>query len=408
MGRYATPATVSRAGILYISEGKQWASFVQSWLDRVILNDERRHLFKERFDLILPETLVTVRKDFKHIIQMTEFTFVQTFCFLLEGVISEQVFPACFAEKVVEVPVEERRLIEQYFVFCCVWAFGSAMSVKDNTDYRKLFSSWFKNKWSVPQLAKFPAKGSVFDVFVDPKEAKFEPWTKIVPEIEYDSAIPMDSVTVPTPETTAISFFLDVLVKLRRPAMLVGLTGAGKTQLALGKLKELPDEYMYLPINFNYYTDAIAFQKVLEGVLEKKAGRNYGPPGTKRLVYFVDDLNLPQLDQYGTQTPIALMRTHIDHNSWYDRTKLTLKVINKTQYITCMNPSAGSFAIDPRLQRHFATFAVSFPSQESLMTIFSTFLRGHLGGKNFDVAIQEMRHNIIQVRKTLAAVIPRC
>jgi hypothetical protein len=42
------------------------------------------------------------------------------------------------------------------------------------------------------------------------------------------------------------------------------------------------------------------------------------------------------------------------------------------------------------------------------MTIFSTFLRGHLGGKNFDVAIQEMRHNIIQVRKTLAAVIPRC
>ena len=31
---------------------------------------------------------------------------------------------------------------------------------------------------------------------------------------------------------------------------------------------------------------------VLEAPLEKKAGRNYGPPGTKRLVYFIDDLNI--------------------------------------------------------------------------------------------------------------------
>jgi len=42
----------------------------------------------------------------------------------------------------------------------------------------------------------------------------------------------------------------------------------------------------------------------------------------------------------------------------YDRTKLTLKEIHNTQYISCMNPTAGSFVIDPRLQRHFAVFAV--------------------------------------------------
>ena len=26
----------------------------------------------------------------------------------------------------------------------------------------------------------------------------------------------------------------------------------------------LPDEYLYQPINFNYYTDAVSFQKILE------------------------------------------------------------------------------------------------------------------------------------------------
>ena len=33
-------------------------------------------------------------------------------------------------------------------------------------------------------------------------------------------------------------------------------------------------------------------QRVLEKPLEKKAGRNYGPPGNKKLIYFIDDMNM--------------------------------------------------------------------------------------------------------------------
>lgn len=33
--KYATPATATRAGILYVSEGRQWHNMVQSWLERV-------------------------------------------------------------------------------------------------------------------------------------------------------------------------------------------------------------------------------------------------------------------------------------------------------------------------------------------------------------------------------------
>jgi len=36
-------------------------------------------------------------------------------------------------------------------------------------------------------------------------------------------------------------------------------------------------------------------QKILEKPLEKKAGRNYGPPGNKQLVYFIDDMNMPEV-----------------------------------------------------------------------------------------------------------------
>lgn len=34
--KHATPATATRAGILYISEGMQWSFLVASWLKRVV------------------------------------------------------------------------------------------------------------------------------------------------------------------------------------------------------------------------------------------------------------------------------------------------------------------------------------------------------------------------------------
>jgi len=55
---------------------------------------------------------------------------------------------------------------------------------------------------------------------------------------------------------------------------------------------------------------------VLEKPLEKKAGRSYGPPGTKKLVYFIDDLNMPEVDAYGTVQPHTLIRQHLDYGHW--------------------------------------------------------------------------------------------
>lgn len=70
------------------------------------------------------------------------------------------------------------------------------------------------------------------------------------------------------------------------------------------------------------------YPQVLEAPLEKKAGINYGPPGNRSLVYFVDDLNMPRLDAYETAMPISLIRQHLAWGHWFDRAKLTQKNIN--------------------------------------------------------------------------------
>ena len=47
-----------------------------------------------------------------------------------------------------------------------------------------------------------------------------------------------------------------------------------------------------------------------------------GPPGIAHLVYFVDDLNLPEVDKYMTQSAIALLRQQMEYGHIYDMTKL--------------------------------------------------------------------------------------
>jgi dynein heavy chain, axonemal len=46
------------------------------------------------------------------------------------------------------------------------------------------------------------------------------------------------------------------------------------------------------------------------------SGVRYGPPGSRRLVYFVDDMNMPFVDKYDTQSAIELLRQMIDYHGW--------------------------------------------------------------------------------------------
>lgn len=89
---------------------------------------------------------------------------------------------------------------------------------------------------------------------------------------------------------------MDLLMVNRRPIMLVGSAGTGKTVLVGDKFAALdPDNFMVTNVPFNYYTTSAMLQAVLDKPLEKKAGRNYGPPGTKKLIYFIDDMNMPMV-----------------------------------------------------------------------------------------------------------------
>ncbi|XP_075225795.1 dynein beta chain, ciliary-like [Lycorma delicatula] len=362
--RTATPATVSRAGILYINpQDLGWNPYVTSWIDTRQNESEKANLII-LFDKYIPPLLEASRTKYKKITPIPEIAHLQMLCTLLESLLTPTNVPN-------ECPKE---WYEIYFAFACIWAFGSCTFQDQLFDWRSEFNKWWLNEF---KTVKFPGSGNVFNYFIDHESKRFLPWTEKVQKFELDEEIPLQSVIVNTAETTRIRYFLDLLLAKKKPVMLVGGAGSGKSVLINEKLSNLSDNYAVTNVPFNFYTTSEMLQKILEKPLEKKAGRNYGPPGSKVMIYFLDDMNMPEVDKYGTVQPHTLIRQHMDYQHWYDRVKLSLKDIHNIAFFSAMNPTAGSFTIDARLQRHFMVFALSFPGGEALYHIYHSILTQH-------------------------------
>lgn len=60
-------------------------------------------------------------------------------------------------------------------------------------------------------------------------------------------------------------------------------------------------------------------QRNIESAVERRTRDVYGPPPGKKLIVFIDDMNMPMVDTYGTQQPIALLKLLFERSGFYDR-----------------------------------------------------------------------------------------
>jgi len=394
----ATPATVSRAGIVFInSKDIGWKPFLDSWIEKRENEKEKSQLLALINRYTTPELLAEIQSAFKFVVPVSEINMIRTMCYLLEGLLARADEHKKAAQRNNEEKLtadQEKELFEANFVFACVWAFGGACMQDKTTDYVKEFSEWWKRTFTNFKFGN-NKDGTVFDYFPD-KTGKMVPFSTILPEfVPPHDAYLVSKVFVPTADTIKMQYVMDLLVQRQRAVMIVGSAGTGKTAMVNQYLRSLPDtNFMYANINLNYYTDAKSLQRIMESYIDKRTGRIFGPPGTKKLIYFIDDLNMPMVDIYGTQSPSCLIRQHMDYQGWYDVTKLELKIIQDVQYISCMNPTAGSFNIDNRLQGQYTTMACLLPNKKTLATVYATVLDHHF--KNFGSSLFAIQQKIVQ------------
>ena len=73
-------------------------------------------------------------------------------------------------------------------------------------------------------------------------------------------------------------------------------------------------------LNFSAQTSSISVQKGIESKLEKKRGKKViGAKGNQHALIFIDDINMPSVEEYGAQPPIEFLRLLLDANIVYDR-----------------------------------------------------------------------------------------
>lgn len=371
--KVASPATVSRCGMVYLEPVHLgWEPLIESWKQKMKEKDSDSAMYIDiacgyvvkAFQKGLP----FIREDCTEIIQSVDNNLVTSCLNLLESVMDPEKLDFRRA-------VSPEKDIKVYVVFSLVWSLGANLF----DDSRKIFNRFMKSRITEMDC-DFPDEGTVYDYGIDPTTHSFEPWIDRVSKYEYNPERSFFSILVPTSDTVRYEFMLDTLLSHGYNVLITGETGVGKSVITSNYLVNAdPENYVAAFINFSGKTTSKNLKDAFESKLEKKRKTLLGPPGGKKMIFFIDDVNMPQYDEYFSQPPVELLRQTIDSGGFYDLEKLIFKRIKDTQFVTaCAPPGGGRNEVTPRLFRHFNMIWVPNLSKKSMELIFSSILRGFL------------------------------
>nr|XP_049696661.1 dynein axonemal heavy chain 2 [Helicoverpa armigera] len=389
----ASPATVSRNGMVY-NDYKDWGwwPFVNSWLETIDYADYREML--RRFFLSILTPVLELKRLYLRegeSVRGQELTGVRCLCRLL----------SLLPEPAPALPDEQtdiEGLAKMRFLFAMIW---SVCATLEDEPRRKL-DNWIREHEGI-----FPLKDTVYDYFVDERLQQFKPWEEKLPDNwRFNPATGFHSILVPTMEFIRVQVVALEMLKAGYGVLVGGPTGTGKTFLIQGTLNMLdPTKYSTQVINMSAQTTAANVQDIIESRLEKRTKGNYVPAGGKKMIAFMDDINMPVRDYYGSQPPLELVRLWHDYGYWFDRAKQWRKNVKNMVLCGAAGPPGGARSPLPaRLLSCFHAFYLPSPTQQQLVKIFGTMLGQHLQefdeetksvGKTVLIATIDMFNNIV-------------
>ncbi len=369
--QYASPATISRCGMVWVDpQNLGYRPYYERWVrtrfgNSVLIEEEKQgeaDLMISLFDKYVPKCIDLILsglvdgemgKKLKQVIPITNIDMVKQLCSVVDA----------FLPKDNSDSLE----VEMIYIFSVIWSLGAALV----GGARITFDAFVKkiSRESLPDLL-------LYDYFYDLQAHKWEKWQSLVPEYVEPSPFRFYEVMVPTTDSVLYSHMLKMLAPLR-PILFVGESGTAKTTIIQKYLSNLPStNFSRLNINFSSRTTSADVQTNVEANVDKRSGAVYGPPSGKKLILFIDDMNMPKVDTYGTQQPLALLFFLTGRGCLYDRGKdLNLKQIKDLQYVGAMGPPGGGRnPVDPRFIALFNVFNLTPPTPAVLMSIYSAII----------------------------------
>ncbi|XP_075968107.1 dynein axonemal heavy chain 2 [Anarhichas minor] len=362
----ASPATVSRCGMVYNDyTDLGWKPSVQSWLDKRP-EAEVNHL-KRLFEKYIESTLNFKKRNCTELIPITELNGVTSLCRLYDSL-------ATSSNGVNTLDTNNLgTMVELWFVFSLIWSICATV----DEDGRKRVDNFIRG-----MEGTFPFKDTVYEYYVDTKNKTWASFEDKLPKgWRFNANAPFYKIMVPTVDTVRYNFLVMALVLGQYPVLLTGPVGTGKTSVAQSVLQGLDNKWAALTVNMSSQTTTNNILDIVESRIEKRTKGLFVPAGGKRLLWFLDDLNMPANDLFGSQPPLELLRLWIDYGFWYDRQKQTLKFVKDMFLLASMGPPGGGRTrISGRLQSRFNLINMTFPHESQIRQIYSTMINQKLEG----------------------------
>ncbi|KER29805.1 hypothetical protein T265_03604 [Opisthorchis viverrini] len=213
---------------------------------------------------------------------------------------------------------------------------------------------------------------------------EWQAWSQKVPVIEVEThKITSMDVVVPTMDTVRHEALLYLWLAEHRPMILCGPPGSGKTMTLFSALRSLPDMEV-VGLNFSSATTPELMMKTFDQYCECRKTPNglvLAPVQlNKWLVFFCDEINLPNEDKYGTQRVISFLRQMVEHGGFYRTSDMQWVKFERIQFVGACNPPTdpGRKPLSHRFLRHVPVIYVDYPGELSLKQIYGTFNRAML------------------------------
>eukprot|EP00003_Mantamonas_plastica_P000096 TRINITY_DN1008_c0_g2_i7.p1 TRINITY_DN1008_c0_g2~~TRINITY_DN1008_c0_g2_i7.p1 ORF type:complete len:3819 (+),score=1555.84 TRINITY_DN1008_c0_g2_i7:2346-13802(+) len=389
---HASPATVSRNGMIYVSETSLgWKPYFEAYLMKPQRlpeqNGERLAVIEEAFVNLCDPLMTLVTEELQNKTKVFPLHQVQVACDLLTALLPAN---KQFSEGHV------RRAV----TFAVAWGLGGLLSSEQKRIFHQALMQ--VDNVDVPQSSS-DEEGTVFEYFVN-EGGEWQHWDARVPDWEYNPATDFRDIVVPTVDNVRMHYLIDLIWSQQKAVMLIGEPGSAKTVILNNFLDSKRSHSMLTKVmNFSFTTTPSQFQNNMENSVEKRPMRHtWGPVGQSHMTVLVDDINMPRQNRWGDQETNEIVRQLIEERGFRDKKDPgEWAAIQDVQFLAAMrHPGGGVNDIPARLKRHFAIFNCTMPEDASIDRINGLILEGFFSG-------ERGFNNIVQDTVTKLAVMTR-
>uniref|UniRef100_A0A8C8CZV8 AAA+ ATPase domain-containing protein n=1 Tax=Oncorhynchus tshawytscha TaxID=74940 RepID=A0A8C8CZV8_ONCTS len=363
----ASPATVSRVGMVFMSSSAlSWRPILQGWAYKrsAVEADNIMSLY----DKVFEDAYVYLKQSLKPKMELLECNYIMQSVNLLEGLI-----PTKEAGGLVS-----SMQLERLFVFCLMWSVGALLELED----REKLEAFIRAHESKVDIPKTQPGETIFEYMVN-QNGDWDHWNNYVVEYIYPTDYVPDyaAILVPNVDNTRTSYLLETIAKQRKAVLLIGEQGTAKTVMIKGYTNKYdPETDLSKSLNFSSATEPTMFQRTVESYIEKRMGSTYGPPGGRRMTIFVDDINMPIVNEWGDQITNEIVRQMMEMTGMYslDKPGDFTTIVDMQMLAAMIHPGGGRNDIPQRLKRQFTVFNCTLPSNTSIDKIFGKLLTSEL------------------------------